>query len=189
MKRSLTILTLLALVSCTEREAVTDEEILARADALPDPAPGLYRTTSTLVSFEMEQPDAADQAWARENMVVGTSQTSESCLTPEEAARGFAPLVEAMAGSGCMVTRFDVQGDRMGADIRCENPDGTRSEVTMLATAGATRSRLENSVVQSGPGVQGGRIEMGTLTVNERVGECNAPSIDTSQDGQSDQPG
>lgn len=188
MIRSLSVVVFLVLAACAEREAISNEEILARAAALPDPEPGLYRTTSTLVSFEMDQPDAADAAWARENMVVGTSQTSETCLTSEEAARGFAPMVEAMAGSGCEVTRFDVQGDRMGADIACENSDGTRSEVTMLATAGATESRLENLVIQSGAGIRGGRIEMGTLTVNERIGECNAPSFDTDQDSQADQP-
>ncbi|QZH75571.1 MAG: DUF3617 family protein [Erythrobacter sp.] len=165
-------LALAPLAACNEAEPLSPEEVLARAQSLPRPDPGLYRITTTLVRFEMSEPAAADTAWAEANMVTGTPSISESCLAPEDAARGFAPLVEAMAAGGCAITRFDVEGNRMGTDLTCENPQGTTSQITMIGTGSATGSQLETRVVQSGPAVRGGTQEVETLTENERIGEC-----------------
>lgn len=172
VQRSIFAFAFLLLPACNQAEPIAQEEVLARAQTLPAPDPGLYRTTTTLVSFSMSDPAPADAAWAQANMVTGTGSTSETCLDPEAAARGFAPLVEAMAAGGCSITRFDVVGDRLGADLTCESPQGTTSQVTMLGTSAATSSRLETTVVQSGPGVRGGTQEVQTLTENKRIGDC-----------------
>lgn len=174
MRRGAGLVALLALSACGQPEPLTQEEVLLRAQSLPTPDPGLYRTTTTLVRFTMSEPAAADTAWAEANMVTGTPGTSESCLAPEEAARGFAPLMEAMAAGGCTVTRFDVEGGRMDADLACESAQGTITQITMIGTASATSSRLETRVIQSGPGVRGGTQEVETLTENERIGDCPA---------------
>lgn len=149
--------------------------VIARADTLTRPEPGLYRTTNTLVSFAMDDPGAADEAWARENMRVGVQSQSEHCVSPEEAARGFRPMVEALGEGSCQIMRFDVEGDRMGADIACDNTDGSATRIAMLATAGSTRSSLENHVVQTGADVPGKRLEMTTRVENARIGACPAP--------------
>ncbi len=86
-----------------------------------------------------------------------------------------------MAAGGCAITRFDVEGDRMGADLACESAEGTTSQVTMLGSASATSSRLETTVVQSGPGVRGGTQEVETLTENERIGDCPTPETESAK--------
>ncbi len=66
-------LALLALSACNQAEPLPPEEVLARAQSLPTPDPGLYRTTTTLVRFAMSEPAAADTAWAEANMVTGNA--------------------------------------------------------------------------------------------------------------------
>ncbi|KLE34998.1 DUF3617 domain-containing protein [Aurantiacibacter luteus] len=154
-----------------------DERVLiARADTLPRPQPGLYRTTNTLVSFAMADPGPADEAFARENLRTGIESQGEHCITAAQAARGYRPMLEAMNEDQCRFDRFDVDGERAAAEIDCGQQGAATMQIAMTMTARATSSRMESRVVQTGPDVPGQRLELVRLTESERIGECPAPA-------------
>ena len=137
--------------------------------------PGLYRTTQSLTGYTMADPTPADEEWARANLPVGVETRGEHCITAEQAERGYLPVVEALGEGMCRTTRFDVDGDRLDAAVACEETGGTTLQFSLALTAGATSSRMESRVVQSGERVPGKRLELVRLSESERIGECPTP--------------
>lgn len=189
MKRAAVILRLTALAlclplsACGEPAALSEAEILARADTLPKPMPGLYLSTTQMQSFDL--PGASPEVSERERSRLSDldPEVSERCISQAEAERGFAPLVEAMAVEACRFTQFDVDGSQLDAALSCENADGSSSEVTMEGMAGPRLSRLDNTIVRTGPDIPGGSQEFTMRTVNERIGDCPVDDSEEAEKG------
>ncbi|WAT17789.1 DUF3617 domain-containing protein [Aurantiacibacter sp. MUD11] len=171
------ILSIVSLSACAgEPDFVSEEEILARAEVLIAPQPGLYRTTSTMTEFAL--PGASPQEATRMQQRLGglQPQVVEGCLAAGE--DGFLSLVQAMQEGSCSSTRFDTSETSLHAEMTCEIADGTISEIVMRGKVSAQDSRLQSRVVQQGPGIPGGMQRFVLMVESRRLGDCPAPTED-----------
>ncbi|WP_324260865.1 hypothetical protein U4960_11965 [Altererythrobacter sp. H2] len=67
----------------------TAEEVAEAADSMVKPTPGLYRSTANITEFEIPGLPAEQAAQMKEMMGSSASQSSEFCLTPDQAEEGF----------------------------------------------------------------------------------------------------
>jgi len=169
MPRLIALLPAAALASCGS--GPTEAEILAEADRLAEPLPGLYRSTTTLENYDM--PGAAmDQARiARERMVL-SPQVREFCLTPDEAAGGFRRMLADMQGGDCAMEKFASHDGRLDARMRCTGGNAIASTVSMSGEADPQRSTIDLAIEQQGDALPGGVVRMELTVESVRVGDC-----------------
>ncbi len=132
------------LAACGEEKPLTSEQVLTEARALQKPTPGLYATTTKLVSFEVPglPPEQADRI--RQQMTGLTSEPQPQCLTRAQADRGFEDMLreigEGINQQRCAFTAFDTDGSRLSADLSCSGMAGMRAEAKFAGPARPTPS-------------------------------------------------
>ena len=146
---------------------ISSLELEAVADQMVQPEPGQYRTTMTLVNFEMPgaPPQAAEMM---RNMMNGRSV--ETCLTPEQAERGFEEMARNTQGSDCTYEKFEMNGSKMNAKAVCQGQNGPLT-MEMSGTGGRTSSEMTVTTKGDMTGMGDGTITM--RVQNERVGDCS----------------
>lgn len=130
------------------------------------PEPGQYRGTVELVSVDI--PNAPPQVVEMMKSSMG-SQSSEYCLTPEEAERGFERMAEESGEGDCSFERFDADGGDIDAVMVC-NQQGNEMRMTMQGTGGATSSQMRMTMEGEAPGM--GTMTMTLRSNHERIGDC-----------------
>jgi hypothetical protein len=136
------------------------------------PRPGLYRSTSKVVSFEVPGMPPA-QAERMKQMFSTTQRGNEFCLTPEEAEKGFEEMTKKLAEGNCSYDRFNADGGKLDAKLTCETGQKMKATIEMKGTMGAEGSQMTMSVVQSPPGAPGGAsVKMVAEVASQRVGDC-----------------
>lgn len=161
----------LLLVACRQHEP-TAQQVRAEADKLTRPLPGRYRSTTTLLSFDLPGADRQTEAMIRRRFASVMPQQRELCLSPEAAARGFEDLVRQTQQGACRIERFAASGGRLSARMRCRLPAQSVSLVTVEGTGGPSRSRVDLAIEQTGPTVPGGTEEIALRVDNVRMGDC-----------------
>lgn len=146
--------------------AISENELKAAADEMVRPEPGRYRTTVSLVDIEM--PGAPPQAREAMKSAMQT-QTSESCLTQEDADRGFEQMTQNMQNANCKYEKFEMDGSNIDARAVCDADAGTM-DMTMTGTAGRTSSDMTMTMKGNMTGMGEGRMTM--RIQNERIGDC-----------------
>ncbi|MGX7894681.1 DUF3617 family protein [Tsuneonella sp. HG222] len=148
-----------------------DAQVLAEAGRLAEPLPGLYRSTTTLESYEM--PGAAmDQAQIARRRMEIEPQVREYCLTPEEAAGGFRRMLADMQDGDCAIERFETLDGRLSAAMRCAGENAIVSHIAMSGEADPERSNMTLAIEQQGDALPGGSVRMRMNVRNERTGDC-----------------
>lgn len=171
MRRLTIVLLTLAMTGCNA-PGPDDEAVLAEADKLANPLPGLYRSTTTFGGLELPGADADQARVARDRMAGLSPQVSEFCLTPAEAEGGFRAMLQAMQEGDCAFDRFETLDGRLSADMRCTATSGVISKVAMAGEADPQSSQLTLSIDQTGDAIPGGRMRMSMKVVSERTGDC-----------------
>ena len=165
----------LGLAACggEAEEPKSDEEVIAEMNELAKPEPGLYRTTSEMVSMNIPgmPPEQAKMIEQQRN---SGPETSERCLTEEEASKGFEDMVRGMGEADetakCDFTKFDVDGSDLDAKMTCSGPVGSGAEITMAGTVESDKTDLTMDMkVDAGPL---GEMNMQMKVNSERVGPC-----------------
>ena len=177
MSRLTSAFGLLLLAGC-EAPGPDDAEVLAEAEKLAEPLPGLYRSTTSFEGYELPGATAREAEIVRERMASLSPQVREFCLTPEDAQGGFREMLTAMQEGDCTVERFAAQDGRLDARMRCSGRGGIESRVTMAGEADPVRSRLSLDIEQSGDAIAGGRSRMLMQVASERIGDCPAMAED-----------
>jgi hypothetical protein len=166
-------LLLAALAGCAP-DPPDEQDILASAASLPRPQPGLYRSTTRLIAYDLPLASPQEAAAMRERFAALEPTTAETCLTPEQAAEGWVTLVRSLGEGACQVDSFSADGEGMQASVSCTAPGGGTSRMAMTGTAATTSSTMDIRIVQQGPAIPGGEQTIAMAIANERVGECPA---------------
>lgn len=173
--RSIIILPLAAaafLAACDSGDAPKSEaEVTKEMANLERPTPGLYKSTSRLVSFDVPGMSPA-QAERMKGMFSTADDGREFCLTKEEAEKGFEEMTRKLAEGNCTYDRFKVSGGNLDAALTCETGKDMQASIEMKGTMGSEGSKMTMAVDQSAPGVPGGNIKMVAEVVSQRVGDC-----------------
>lgn len=176
----LTPIAVLMLAACSRQHKASSEkppsikEVLARAQAMVKPEPGLYATTSTLTDFDL--PGASSQDAQRMRRMMGgiKPQERKACVTEQDSQEGFAPVIRSMQKGACKIGQFDADQTHLHAQMHCTAADGSRSDVDITGTGGATQSHVVLAVVQKGDAIPGGSMHMTFTIDSHRIGACPA---------------
>lgn len=177
-RRILAVSACLVLAACGSSDADTDgdgkvsiEEAAKKADAeMIRPEPGRYRADAELV--ELDMPGAPEQIrdLIRQQMAAG-NQTSEFCLTAEDAEKGFEEMArESQQNDDCSFEKFDVDGGDIDAVMVCEIPGQGKARIEVAGTGTSTSSEMTMKMDASGPAGQ--KMVVTTRTKQERIGDC-----------------
>lgn len=173
--RSIFVLPLAAaafLTACDSAdEPKSPEQVQQEMAGLDRPAPGLYRTTSKVVDFQVPGMDPA-QAERMRGMFSTAGEGREYCLTKEEADKGWEEATKKLAEGNCKYDRFEASGGTLDARLSCETGQDMRSTIEMKGTITSDGSQMTMSVDQSAAELPGGGIKMIAEVASQRIGDC-----------------
>lgn len=149
---------------------ISMDEAAKRAAGIVKPQPGRYRASVEIVDVAM--PGAPPQVLEQvKQMQARGAQSQEFCLTPEQAEKGFAEMVrQANAKDACTFSRFNVQGERIDAEMTCSRPGQGTGRMTMQGTGTRTSSDLTTKMNIEAPG--GNTMMMTMRSRQQRIGDC-----------------
>jgi len=143
-------------------------EAVAEAGSDMRPQAGKYATTMEIIEIDM--PGAPD---AIKNMMGSAmNQTTEYCLTPEMAEKGWEDSLKEGQNGECDVNTFTLDGGEVDMQMTCAVEGGAgEMKVAMSGEVTSTTSDLTMSMDGTVP-------EMGDVTMKmgfkqERIGECD----------------
>lgn len=164
----------LALASCS---AVDDEASgepgSERADGELQMAAGKWSQTLTIQKFEL--PGAPPEVEQMLQQMVGNEQTSESCMTQDEVARGFEEQAkQSMKGKNCNSENFSAKGGKLMGKVVCKEPNG--AAVNMAIDGKYTPNQMDMTMTAdiTDPSMPGGKGKMVMTIAGKRLGECDA---------------
>jgi len=156
----------------SEDKPKSEDEVRKEATKLANPVPGLYRSTSKLVSFEVPGMPAAQADRVRQMFSAG-DQGREYCLSAEEASKGFGEAMKKLPQGKCSYDRFNVSGNMLDAQLTCQTGQDMTGVVGMKGTVTETGSQMTMSIDQSvGNGAQGHALKIVAEVKSERIGDC-----------------
>jgi len=167
-----------ALGACGDEaaEPKTAEEVVAEAENLIKPRPGLYRSTARLNEIDVPGLPAGQAEQMRAMMGGAEGQTSETCLTQEQADEGFRDFArqigEGGQGAKCEFSEFDAAGSKLDAALQCTGPGGVAVDMTMTGTVDRESSDLTMTMSQKNPALPGGEMRMAMSVTSQRIGDC-----------------
>ncbi len=176
--KMMAILGTLVLAGCGDEpgEPKTADEVVAEAENLIKPRPGLYRSTMRLTEIDVPGLPAGQAEQMRAMMGGSEGQTSETCLTQEQADQGFRDFArqigEGGQGAQCEFSQFDAAGSRLDAALKCTGPGGVAVDMTMGGTVEKERSALTMTMSQENPALPGGEMQMSMSVSSQRIGDC-----------------
>lgn len=168
----------LALAACGSEpdQPKTADEVIAAADDLVKPRPGLYRSSAEIVEFEIPGIPPAQAARMRDMAAGLQGQAQTQCLTQAEADEGFKRVVkrlgEGQNGVACTFSRFEAAGSDLDAALECTGPAGVDADMTIDGTVEKERSRMRMEMSQQSADIPGGEMRMTMEVVSERIGDC-----------------
>ena len=170
---TLPLVAALALAGCgkADDKPKSEAEVKQAAAQLANPKPGMYRSTSKLVSFEVPGMAPAQSARLKE-MFSTTQQGRDYCLTPEDAEKGFEAAMQKLPQGSCQYDRFNVSGAKLDAQMTCVTGKDMKALITLVGTVGEEGSQMRMSVNQSAPGGQVGGMKMVADVASQRTGDC-----------------
>lgn len=177
----LTALAMCALVAAcgkgeVELENASVEEVVkasANAQALN---PGQWANTTRILSVEMPGMQQAEKAMMDRmtQAMVGQTNVSESCVTPEQAKKPDASLFAGQGQGNCQFDTFEIGGGKLNAVLSC-NPGGEAAmKMTMNGTYGGENYDLDSQIEMSGAPGMASKTAMKIKAKNsgKRIGEC-----------------
>ena len=173
--------TALALAACAGDEAPVNPDadsdgkmtatevrdaLLSNEDIKPEA--GLYQTSMTLTKVEMPGAPAEMADMMRQAM----NQSSEVCLTPEQAERGFKDTIQESQSEACTIDSYDLDGGKIAMTMTCDEEGLGLMNVEMSGEVSATSSNLNMQMKGATAATQDLEIEMNFQ--QKRIGECNS---------------
>ena len=135
---------------------------------------GKWEMTMTIDSFDV--PQAPEEMKGMMEAMAGQSQTQETCVTEEQAAKGWAGNREQLVADaeGCEAEEFEAEGGTITARLTCTG-DTPGANMTMAMdgsyTADTVNLTVESNI--SDEQLPGGTGTMKMSLVGKRVGECD----------------
>ena len=129
--------------------------------------PGRWQTTVTLE--EMNVPGMPAQMAEQMKAQMNAVETTESCLTREEAQR---PREDFFAGAqeNCTYNRFTMAGGRIDAEMTCQE-GGASMTMAIDGTYSADHYAARSTMTMTGAGAEGGMTVRSRVEA-KRLGDC-----------------
>ncbi|WP_432200015.1 DUF3617 domain-containing protein [Erythrobacter sp. W53] len=147
---------------------VSQEEMAAAAQDAIKPEPGQYRSTVKMV--EVDIPGAPPEAVEMMQSGMG-EQTQESCMTEEDAAKGFEEMAKGTQNGDCTTNKFVVNGGDIDAEMTCAVPGQGEMKMTMDGSGTSTSMDMTMTMEGEIPGMGDARMVMNVQS--ERIGDCS----------------
>jgi hypothetical protein len=167
----LAVASLLLLAAC-QNKGPDEKTVLAEANKMAEPLPGLYRSTTSLISFDLPGADPETADMMRDRFAQVMPQRREFCVTPAVAARGFEDMVRQSQQGDCRIEKFAADRSHLRARMSCRLGPKLDSTVTVEGTGAPDRSQIDLAIVQTGPSVPGGTETLAMRVDNVRTGDC-----------------
>lgn len=145
---------------------VSQAEMAAMADSAIRPDPGQYRSTTELIEADIPGAPANMVEMMKSGMA---NQTTEYCLTQEEADKGFEEMAKGSQDGECTTSKFVVNGGDIDAEMSCKAGSG---EMRMTMDGTGTTTSMDMTMTMEGeiPGM--GDAKMVMRVQSERIGDC-----------------
>ena len=168
---ALAIAVLLPLAGCGQEPAKQEpaKQAVTDMNVPPAPQPGQYRVLLKVTKVEFPGMTGVMSEKAR-TMFGSTAQTSEYCLTAQEAAKGREDYYRRTLAKGdCKYERLNLTAKSIDAALVCQTGKGMTSRNEVTGTFTPTRSDI---AIKSLSQVPGGEISMEATVTSERIGDC-----------------
>ncbi len=172
------LLTAIALAGCSKEpdSPKTADQVKAEARQLVKPQPGQYRSTVKITNFSIPGMPAA-QAERMKGMFSASGKSTEFCLSPADADKGFEEFSKRMAQGKCSFDQFNATSGTLDAKMTCQTGKGMTGTYQMHGTFSATGSQMAMKVNQSTAGqiagMPGAGMVMEAEVINQRIGDCS----------------
>ena len=141
---------------------------------------GKWEMTMTIDSFEV--PEAPEEMQGMMAAMAGQSQTQETCVTEEQAAKGWAGNREQLVADaqGCEADEFTAEDGTITARLTCKG-DTPGANMTMAMDGTYTPGTVDMTVQSNITDEQlpGGEGTMKMSLSGKRVGECDADTANS----------
>lgn len=178
----LALVAALALAACGAATADADgdgEITQAEAEAAMDSVkinPGQWENSVEFLDIEFDQsnlpPEAQEFVGPMLESMKGQINTTESCVTPEEAEKPSANMFSGNENADCTYDKFTFSGGTMDMAMTCNDPTSGTAKITNTGSYTPDEYDMQMKVV-----LEDG--EMGAMTISaaakgKRVGDCPA---------------
>lgn len=130
--------------------------------------PGKYRTSVAI--HKVEIPGMPVKVAEQMKAMMSKNASSESCITPDRAAKGVDVMKEQMAKGQCTFDKFEAKGGTVDAAFTCKSGEQMTVKATSKGSYTPTGSVIRATGEMTGPGGKSILIEH-TITT-ERIGDC-----------------
>lgn len=172
---------LLALAACSggnekgkSTAAPSNEEVAAKAAAMPKLQPGEYEVTSKLLEFTMAGVPQSQLDTMKSAMTANAEAPHRFCLTAKDAAEGPKQMVTQMREGNCRVARFDTTANGVSGEMQCTMERGATSSSKFDGTFTGDSSSMTVEADQNVPGMGGNGMHMKMRIDSHRIGECSS---------------
>lgn len=157
MTRSLTLLPLIALLGAC---GSADGELTA----------GNWKNTMTMTKFDI--PGAPPQVAQQAQAVVGQPQSTEACMTPEQAKAGVRDFSSELQDGDCTMDDFTQGNGEMSGTMVCTG--GPMGATTLAMTGTYTAEKVDMTLAGelNDTSLPGGKATIEMALTSERIGEC-----------------
>lgn len=136
--------------------------------------PGNWKTTMKVTSFEVPGASSTVQEQIDERMAKmrDAGQSTESCMTPEQAKAGVRDFSKKSQQGDCTLDPYTHGGGKMSGTLKCKGgqfgPDGMK----MDGTYSDNKVDMAMAADIQQPSIPGGKATIKMSVVSERTGDC-----------------
>ncbi|CAN5384258.1 hypothetical protein BH09PSE3_BH09PSE3_18820 [soil metagenome] len=175
----LIVLTPLLLLACNKGPQVSAtnasvEDVAAQAQAAMKIEPGLWTSSSELISIEM--PGIKDKRMAEtitNSMKANKAADFTHCVTPAETEKPSSEMFAGKANGQCKYDNFQMANGKIDASMTCTPSSGTM-KMLMNGTYSSTAYEMTMNMTTTNAQIPGGGVSMTAHTKGARTGACKA---------------
>lgn len=158
MKRTIAALPLIVLLAAC-----------GKADGELDP--GNWKNSMAMTKFDL--PGAPPEVAARAKAMLGQNQTTEACMSEDEARAGVRTMSSSMQQGQCTMEDFQQGGGTMSGTLVCKGAGGFGApKMAMTGTYTPQKVTMVMAGEMSDDKLPGGKANMEMTLTSERIGDC-----------------
>lgn len=155
----------LALAACGSSGDRADGEVQMKAG----------KWTQTMVIEKFELPGAPPEIAAMMQQMIGQEQSSETCMTEDQVAKGWAEQAkESMQGQACETESFDASDGKLSGKVVCSEDKGGSATMMLDGDYDAESMAMTMTAEIQSADMPGGKGTMIMKLSGKRIGECDS---------------
>ena len=136
--------------------------------------PGNWKTTMKVTSFEVPgaPPEMQKQIKDRMAAMMGQGQSTESCMTAEQAKAGVRDFSKKSQQGDCTLDPYTQGGGKMSGTLKCQGGMFGADGMKMDGTYSDSKVDMTMAADINQPALPGGKASIKMSVVSERTGDC-----------------